>query len=132
MEINEIFSTINTINAGMRNLKQAYTAIPVRFLLPNAKQKIVLLENEISSLEHELSNLQQKVARVFPQIAPLIRSYSRIISDVKVAKALSDKAAELIANVPQLSSRYTVIFANQAQTDYARIKAGINELPQFR
>jgi Mg2+ and Co2+ transporter CorA len=75
-----------------------------------------------------LVTLSDRLNATFPELSQLIRIYSRTISDVRIAGALADKAAELYGMVPELT-RYTVIFTNQIQEAHRRVSSGIEDLP---
>lgn len=131
MDINESLSLVNSVAQGIKDLRGAYDAIPLRTFLPPTKNKLANLENQITSIQEKVNDLEENFNKGFPELARLIRSYSRLISDVRIAGALSDKAAEIYGLAPDLAPRFTTMFANDRQNDYSRISSSISQLPSL-
>lgn len=89
MEINEAISLAGSIVESVKKVKSVSEAIPRWLFLPPFKAQITELKNQIAFLE-------KQVISGFPKLEALISSYSYLISEVKVAKALSDKAFEIL------------------------------------
>jgi predicted PurR-regulated permease PerM len=129
MEINEILLVLNGITQSVNGIKSIVNKIP-RSILPGSKRSYQELENHISTLEGQVSNLKDKINTKFPELSQLIRIYSRTISDIRIAGALSDKIAELYGLSPEMVT-FTSVFANNIQSDYSRVTSGIQNLPEL-
>ncbi|NEQ64475.1 MAG: hypothetical protein F6K21_03035 [Symploca sp. SIO2D2] len=131
MGIHEIILLISSISKGVIDLKKAYSAVPRPIFLPPAKKKLTEVQNKINSIEEKISKLEGKIKISFPELARLVRSYAQLISDVRIAGALSDKAAELYGIAPDSASTFTTMFANDIQSEYSRISSSISQLPSL-
>jgi predicted PurR-regulated permease PerM len=130
MEINEILLVLNGITQSVNGIKSIVNKIP-RSILPGSKRTYQELETHISNLEGQVSNLKDKINTKFPELSQLIRIYSRTISDIRIAGALSDKIAELYGLSPEMIT-FTPMFANNIQSDYSRVNSGIQNLPELK
>lgn len=131
MEIKEIFSIVESISKGIETCKSASNMIPKSLFMPRAKKNIQELETELILIQGKIDTLEEKFNTGFPELSRLVRSYSRLISDVRIAGALSDKAAELYGIAPQVAPVFTSMFANDRQNDYARISSSISQIPEL-
>ncbi|MEH1830394.1 MAG: hypothetical protein V7L22_34495 [Nostoc sp.] len=86
-------------------------------------------QNKLNELRDKITSLEKQVNSGFPTLAQLLRSYSLILSDVKVVTAISNKASELIATVPDKGLLYTGIFINQIEANHGQINFGVSQLP---
>jgi hypothetical protein len=129
MEINEILLILNGITRSVNGIKLIANKIP-RSILPGSKRTYQELENHISTLEGQISDLKDKINTKFPELSQLIIIYSRAISDIRIAGALSDKIAELYGLSPEMVT-FTPVFANNIQAEYSRISSGIQNLPEL-
>ena len=86
-------------------------------------------QNKLNELRDKITSLERQVNTGFPTLAQLLRSYSLILSDVKVVTAISNKASELIATAPDEALLYTGIFINQIEANHGQINFGISQLP---
>ncbi|RCJ27697.1 hypothetical protein A6S26_35030 [Nostoc sp. ATCC 43529] len=86
-------------------------------------------QDKLNELKDKIASLENQVTKGFPGLAQLLRSYSLILSEVKVVKAISDKASELITTVPDKAPLYTGIFINQIEATHGQIGFGIGQLP---
>ncbi|HAC63793.1 MAG TPA: hypothetical protein DCF68_09700 [Cyanothece sp. UBA12306] len=120
MTINSSIEIITSIAETLTDVKSIFDKIPVNLFLPPNKKKLTDLKDKISLLEN-------KINTGFPKLASLIRFYSRLISDVRIAGALSDKMAELYGLVPEIGT-YTTTFTSSLQSDYSRISSSINQI----
>lgn len=127
MEISEAISLISLISKGFEELKSAYEAIPLPIFLPPAKAKITEVQKRIDSIEDDFSSFKSKISKGFPELARLVRFYSRLISDVRIAGILADKTGEIYGLVPELS-RLKPTFTNERQGDYSRISSSVSSL----
>jgi chromosome segregation ATPase len=129
MEINEILLVLNGITQSINGIKSIANRIP-RSILPGSKSTYKELENHISTLEGQVVNLKDKINTKFPELSQLVRIYSRTISDIRIAGALSDKIAELYGLSPEMT-KFTPMFTNNIQADYSRVTSGIQNLPEL-
>lgn len=118
VEPNSAIATISSIAATVKDMKGILDVFPVGIVLPPNKAKLIKLKDNVRHLEIECTKLSQ-----------LIRNYSSLLSEVRIAKALSDKAYELIMFVPDLGSGQLAIFSNDIETRHSVINRDINRLP---
>lgn len=64
------------------------------------------------------------------ELSKLIRVYSELIGDVRVAAASSDKFSELIELQQDLLLKFKTFFANKIRDEYSRVAYGIPNLPK--
>ena len=126
MEPSNAFSVITSIAVAIKDIKEAYQAIPLGIVLPPTKGKFSELQNKIVAAEAKLDD----VKNVIPQLGKLIRAYSDLISDVKIAGASADKFSELIPFEASFLARYKNFFTNKIRDEYSRVTKGISELPK--
>ncbi|MDM9585159.1 hypothetical protein [Nostoc sp. GT001] len=93
------------------------------------KTNIFQRQPKLDELKREITSLEQQVNTGFPTLVQLLRSYSSILSDVKVVTAISNKASELIAIAPDKALLYTGNFINQIEANHGQINLGISQLP---
>ncbi|MEH2305004.1 hypothetical protein [Nostoc sp.] len=86
-------------------------------------------QNRLNELKDKITSLEQQVNTGFPTLTQLLRSYSSVLSDVKVVTAISNKASELIAIAPDKALLYKETFINQIEVNHAQINSGISQLP---
>jgi len=115
----DIITLAGSVLQGIKEAKSLVDKIPVSLFLPAGRSNVEALQKKVASLE-------QSVTIGFPKMAQLIRSYSSLISDVKVSKALADKVAELIdfAEVTKFAS----FFINDLEMKHGRISTSISQL----
>ena len=129
-DLEDFMSMVSSIAGGMRALKPAADAISRGGIFSSARRRnLELLQEKIVSLENEAVSLEEQVNTLFPQLTQLIRSYSRLMADVRAARAVSEKAIELIRIIPNLIPSYAPIFTTQIQSDFTRIDSGTTQLP---
>ncbi len=121
MEINEAISLVSSVAGGMKELKQACSLIPVGIFQPT-KKKLLELQEKITDLEGRISN-------GFPKLKQLIILYSDLKTNVGIARALSDKIAEIVILSPTVAPNYVVALIGPTQDDHNRITNKVNELP---
>jgi DNA repair ATPase RecN len=126
MEPSNAFSVITSIAVAIKDIKEAYQAIPLGILLPPTKGKFSELQNKIVAAEAKLDDAKN----IIPQLGKLIRAYSDLISDVKIAGASADKFSELIELEPTLLMKFKTFFINKIRDEYSRVTQGIPELPK--
>jgi len=126
MEPSNAFSVITSIAVAIKDIKEAYQAIPLGIVLPPTKGKFSELQNKIVAAEAKLDD----VKNLIPQLGKLIRAYSDLISDVKIAGASADKFSELIPFEASFLARYKNFFTNKIRDEYSRVTKGISELPK--
>ncbi|MFE4105937.1 hypothetical protein [Almyronema epifaneia] len=127
MEISEAISLINLISKGFEELKTVYETIPLPIFLPPAKAKLLEAQQRIDSIESDFSSFKTKIGKGFPELARLVRFYSRLISDVRIAGILADKTGEIYGLIPELS-RLKQTFTNERQGDYSRVSSSVGSL----
>ncbi|BAZ29751.1 hypothetical protein NIES4074_21980 [Cylindrospermum sp. NIES-4074] len=115
------FELLKDIVTAIKSIKDIFNNFPFSNPLLPQKDKLIELRNKVDSLEEKINNS-------FPKLSHLVWSYSAIISEVKVARSISDKARQLIMNDPALSPNYTAIFANKLEDDYGRVDYGITQI----
>ena len=118
VEPNSAVTAISSIAATVKDMKDILDIFPIGIVLPPNKGKLIKLKDNIRHLEIECIKLSQ-----------LIRNYSSLLSEVRIAKALSDMAYELIMFVPDLGSGQLAIFSNDIETRHGVINRDINRLP---
>ena len=128
-ETNEIIPTICTVTKSIRELS------PVILNILNKSK--AFRNNERDIVLDKLENMKQKSEKLelivnfkLPLLTQLIKDYSRLLADIRIARSMSDKASELINIVPDLGPNYVPIFINQIQNDSTRIETGIQQLPK--
>ena len=126
MEPSNAFSVITSIAVAIKEIKDAYQAIPLGIILPPTKGKFSELQQKIIAAEAKLDDAKN----VIPQLGKLIRAYSDLISDVKIAGASADKFSELIELEPTLLIKFKTFFVNKIRDEYSRVTQGIPELPK--
>ncbi|MCC5663657.1 hypothetical protein LC653_06875 [Nostoc sp. CHAB 5784] len=102
----------------------------IKYILDTVeKTNIFQRQPKLDELKREVTSLEKQVNSGFPTLVQLLRSYSLILSDVKVVIAISNKASELIATAPDKALQYTGIFINQIETNHGQINFGMSQLP---
>jgi len=119
MEMNEALSLASSIAGGIKDIKQACSVIPVGLFANKQKSE---LENKISLLEERINN-------GFPKLKQLIILYSDLKTDVSIARALSDKIAEIINLSTSVAPVYISALIGTSQTELIRIINRVKELP---
>jgi hypothetical protein len=115
------FELLKDIVTGIKLIKDIFINFPFNNPLLPQKDKLRELKNQVDFLE-------QKINNNFPKLSNLVRSYSAIISEVKVGRAISDKARQMIMDNPDLSPNYTAIFANKLEDDHGRVDYNITQI----
>ncbi|MFM8293302.1 MAG: hypothetical protein ACKN9E_01970, partial [Microcystaceae cyanobacterium] len=87
MEPSNAFAIITSIASAIKDIKDAYQAIPLGIILPPTKGKLSQLQQKIIAAEEKIDDAKN----IIPQLGKLIRAYSDLISDVKIAGASADK-----------------------------------------
>lgn len=115
----DVIALAGAVLQGIKQAKSMVEKIPVSLFLPAAR-------SNVEALQKKVVNLEQLIAIGFPKLAQLIRSYSSLISEVKVSKALADKVAELtdFAEITKFAS----LFINQLESNHGRISTSISQL----
>lgn len=129
MEMNEIIALISLISKGAKEAKALYSNISLPIFLPKARNSLNSLEEKINFIEGQVLILEEKCHLSFPKLSQLIRSYSDLIANVRIASALSDKAAEIYGIAPDEAPIFKTMFANDRQQDYSRVTSGMTNLP---
>jgi hypothetical protein len=106
----------------VKDMKGITDKLPVSLTLPPTRGKL-------SEIQSKMTDLEKKITIGLPKIAQLIRSYSALLAEVKIAKALSDKAAELISLVPDFGSGYITVFSNDIESKHGSICRIVSQLP---
>jgi hypothetical protein len=124
MEIKDAVSLVSSITGGIKDVKDACSLIPVGLFsfTPNINVKVRELQNKINSLEGMIND-------GFPKLKKLIILYSEIKTDVSIARALSDKQAEIIRLAPTVVHYSTVTQIVHFQNSLSSIELKLNELP---
>ena len=124
MEMNETVSLVSSIAGGIKDVKDACSLIPIGFFSfsANTNKKVKELQDKITLLEGLIND-------GFPKLKQLIILYSEIKTDVSIARALSDKQAEIIRLVPTVVHYSTVTQIGHFQTSLTQIMSKVNELP---
>lgn len=124
MEIKDAVSLVSSITGGIKDVKDACSLIPVSLLsfTPTINGKVRELQNKIISLEGMIND-------GFPKLKQLIRLYSEIKTDVSIARALSDKQAEIIRLVPTVVHYSTVTQIVHFQNSLSSIETQFHALP---
>ena len=125
MEPSNAFSVITSIAVAIKDIKEAYQAIPLGIVLPLTKGKFSELQNKIVAAEAKLDD----VKNILPQLGKFIRAYSDLISDVKIAGASADKFAELIELVPTVMM-YKTFFVTKIRDEYSGVTQDMAEIPK--
>ncbi|MBP0002891.1 MAG: hypothetical protein J7642_04075 [Cyanobacteria bacterium SBC] len=129
MAMSEILPILISITQSINSIKSISGRIP-RSILPGSGRTYEDLENHITTLEGQVKNLKDKINTKFPELSRLIRSYSRTISDIRIAGALSDKIGELYGLSSEMI-KFTSMFTNNIQSDYSRVTSGVQNLPEL-
>lgn len=132
-EVQDFMTLISTIAGNMKALNPAFEAAKGMILSSTKKKNLLSLQEKIISLQDEIVKLEQKANTIFPQLSQLISLYSELIADIRAAKAVSDKAAELLAIVPELTvnNNYAQFFIRQIDSDFNRIDSKTTQLPSI-
>lgn len=119
----DIITLAGSVLQGIKEAKSLVEKIPVSLFLPAARSNVEALQKKVASLE-------QLVTIGFPKMAQLIRSYSSLISEIKVSKALADKMSELTILAPRLTEMDMIVsgFINQLENNHGRISANVSQL----
>lgn len=88
------------------------------------------LEEDVQRLTSNVKELEFYVNVNLPKLIQLIKDYARLLADVRIARSISDKAAELIGIMPELAPKYIPIFLSQIQNDISRVETGAHQLIQ--
>ncbi len=121
MEINNVVALMSSISTIVSEIKTLSKPLLVRFFWISNESNLRALQDKVSLLETQI-NLG------FPQLEQLIRIYSSLLVDVKIAYALSDKLAEMYDLVPGLA-KYRIKDISDTQERYTRISRDVNNLP---
>ncbi len=120
---------ISSISSSIQDLKGIYEVLaPLRrtLLSPGQRQTITELQDMIQNLEAHVQELRSSVSG----LSNLIRAYSELIGDVRVAAASSDKFSEMIEMQPDLLPKFKTFFTNIIRDEYSRVASGIPNLPK--
>jgi uncharacterized phage infection (PIP) family protein YhgE len=117
---------VGNITQSIREIRLIADRIPSSILPSN--KALTDLRCGLDDVSNQISNLSNRINDTLPELFQLIRIYSRVISDVRIASAKADKLSEIYGLVPDLA-KFTDHFANQIQDDYRRINSGIADLP---
>lgn len=90
------------------------------------RAKLVELQKNVEIAEMKID--EAKV--VIQQLGKLIRAYSDVVSDVRVAGASADKFGEIIGLEETLLIKYKMFFVNKIRDDYTRVTSGVAQLPR--
>ena len=112
--------TITSIITVLKEVKDISDQVPINWFLPPNRGKLKKLQDKIRDLENIINT-------GFPKLSRLIIFYSQLISDVRIAGALSDKLAELYELSPGIET-YTTVLINDLNGEYSRID---RQLSQF-
>jgi hypothetical protein len=123
MEINEAVSLAGSIVESVKSAKKVCDAIPQWLFFPPLKA-------QVSELKSQITLLERQVNYGFPKLEQLISSYSYLVSEVKVAKALSDKSFEILGLVSD-AHRFMENAAIDRENECSRIKDAIARLPSI-
>jgi uncharacterized phage infection (PIP) family protein YhgE len=126
MVISEVILLVGNITQSIREIRLIADRIPSSILPSN--KALTDLRCGLDDVSNQISNLSNRINDTLPELFQLIRIYSRVISDVRIASAKADKLSEIYGLVPDLA-KFTDHFANQIQDDYRRINSGIADLP---
>lgn len=121
MEINEVVAIVKSVADSIGGIKAACDAIPVGWFKPT--------KNKLNELQTQIIELEGIVYSGFPKLKQLIILYSDITTKVGIARALSEKIAEIITLSPQLSPDYVIGLLSPTETELTGIIKKINELP---
>lgn len=124
-EITEILSFMPELINGCKAISNKCSDINPG-LLPNNRKKVKDL------LEH-ISILEENIKSGFPALISLIKVYSTVSADVKIAKALSDKNHELLGLITdeKVVQVFLARFPSEMENDFNRVDKGMASLPDL-
>ena len=116
------FSLVTTIAKTIAEIKKLIDVVSKSWMTP---------KEQLSNLKQKIEFIEKETRDTFPRLAQLMRSYSFLISEVKVVKALSDKASQLIQKAPDIAPMFIEDFISQIEDRHDQIKSSARQLPQI-
>ena len=131
MELNDLLKLIATIAESVKGAKSICDTLPKPIFLGGARKNISKLAENIQTVEGRMTELESKVSNGLPELSKLVRSYSKLVTDVKVAKVLSDKASEICELAPSVAPVLATVSTNDRESEYSEIASGTSRLPNL-
>lgn len=122
METGNVINVVGSLANLAKEAKEIANTFPLNFSLPPTRSKLDKIHSKLDSLE-------KKLTTNLPKMAELIRAYSSLLAEVKIAKALSDKTAELISFVQDFDIRLLTFFSNDIESKHGNICRMVMQLP---
>jgi hypothetical protein len=123
----DAISVISSIALIIKQLKSSSDDVLGNVLpFSPVRVKLVELQKNVEIAETKID--EAKV--VIQQLGKLIRAYSDLISDVRIAGASADKFGEIIGLEETLLIKYKMFFVNKVRDEYTRVTSGVAKLPK--
>ncbi|MEM6502696.1 MAG: hypothetical protein AAF685_12755 [Cyanobacteria bacterium P01_C01_bin.89] len=127
METQDVLQTLAAVSGAVKALKTAYNAIPIgQFLVPTTKRKLTELQINIDKTDKSIDDFRLVLAK----LSRMVRSYSELVSNVRVAGAIADKNSEIVGFEPSFLEIYGKTIVNDTRRDFGRVSASLSSLPK--
>jgi len=127
-EIGELIPVVNSVCKNVKDLVPIVDTISKSRGWLKKKGNNKSLEEDLLKTTASIKKLEHYISNNLPKLIQLIKDYSRLLADVRVARSISDKAAEIIGIMPELAPQYMPIFLSQIQSDISRVETGAYQL----